>query len=51
MCICNIEDQTTQHILHRYPNHTNINKEPTMARQHHSATETLWTSRATEEYC
>ena len=24
MCICNIEDQTTQHILHRCPNHTNI---------------------------
>ena len=24
MCICNIEDQTTQHILQRCPNHTNI---------------------------
>ena len=23
-CICNIEDQTTQHILQRCPNHTNI---------------------------
>ena len=24
MCICNIEDQTTEHILQRCPNHTNI---------------------------
>ena len=24
MCICNIEDQTTQHILQRCPNHTSI---------------------------
>ena len=24
MCICNIEDQTTEDILQRYPNHTNI---------------------------
>ena len=24
MCICNIEDQTTQHIIQRCPNHTNI---------------------------
>ena len=24
MCICNIEDKTTEHILQRCPNHTNI---------------------------
>ena len=24
MCICNIEGQTTEHILQRCPNHTNI---------------------------
>ena len=34
MCICNIEHQTMEYILQRYPNHTYI----TMARQHHSAT-------------
>ena len=54
MCICNIEDQTTEHILQRCPNHTsNIrkHKETTMARQHHSATESLWNSRRTEENC
>ena len=41
MCICNIiENQTTKHILQR-----------SMATQHHSATETVWNSRGTEEKC
>ena len=47
MCICNIEDHTTEHILQRCPNHTNISNQlwpdnTTLQQKLYGTLEELW---------